>query len=348
MRFYKLIHKRIVLYTTSIIVLTNVITAYARDKDSKTIPNIIIITLSGVRNDDSIGDSSHQFMPHLWFDMLKEGVLYNNVTDPNCEFHMPAVDSINTGEDYPLFFNRPQTKAPSFFQYIRKKYSLPAYKLWSIGHWFYNGCIYRSDEYDENTFPCEIAVANFPGAPRFIVLSPELEQILTKQELVFVETFNKGDKSRAFVHHWDSIDEIIFGMFNKIIKEYSPVCIHYTMAAVETAHFDTYGRYLHALKRCDEKIFKIWRLIQNHPFYKDNTFLIVTPDHQRNLYYMQHDEHAYGNPSVVWMYIYGPGVKKGKLISRQVSHADIFATVAYLLDLKTHDIEGKPLKDGLR
>ena len=45
---------------------------HTREASDKTIPNIIVITLSGVRNIDSINDPTHQYIPNLWNKMLKE------------------------------------------------------------------------------------------------------------------------------------------------------------------------------------------------------------------------------------------------------------------------------------
>ena len=62
---------------------------------------------------------------------------------------------------------------------------------------------------------------------------------------------------------------------------------------------------------CDREINEIMDIIKTDPFYKDNTYLIVSPDHDRNTYYMQHNLY---NNKPVWLYIYGPDIKKGTVI----------------------------------
>ena len=129
------------------------------------------------------------------------------------------------------------------------------------------------------------------------------------------------------------------------MRDFKPKLIHYLMQDTDCAHFSTFGRYVLSLKTADKKIFDIWQTIKKNPFYKDNTYLIISPDHERNAYYMHHDENAYDNPSKVWMYIYGPDIKKGVVIDRAIHHIDIFATVAYIMDVETHATDGKILKD---
>ena len=41
-------------------------------------PNIVIITFAGLRNSESIDEPAHQYIPHIWNQMLKEGTFYND------------------------------------------------------------------------------------------------------------------------------------------------------------------------------------------------------------------------------------------------------------------------------
>jgi hypothetical protein len=178
-------------------------------------------------------------------------------------------------------------------------------------------------------------------------MSNELKTILPKQVLDFVKSFRQMEVefNNFEIYHWDTVDEIFCGIFKKIIDEFKPKLIHYVMAGVEVAHHDMFSRYCLALKHCDDNIFGIWQMIKSDPFYKDNTYLIVCVDHERNAYFMQHTQNAHDNPSKVWMYIYGPGVKKGAIIKRRINHVDIFATLAYIFKVDTWPTKGKVLKD---
>jgi hypothetical protein len=321
--------------------------AFAGESRDSDLPRIIIITLSGVRNTESISDPTHQYFSNLWSLMLPQGVLYTHVFDTNYEFHMPVVDAINTGintEDYDSATAGP--KIPSLYQYIRKKYGLPAYKTWSIGHWYYHGSAFNNSEYGEETCPCEASTVGTTGDPSMTIeVSPELKELLTPQENNFIENFGKLARISVFIQNWDSLGDVMYQFFNTIIRNFKPCFIHYVMVDPESAHYDSYGRYVLALQRCDQRIYEIWRMIQNDPYYNKKTYLIVTVDHERNQYYMHHTEKSYDNPSCVWMYLYGPNVRKGELIDRPVQHIDVFATIVSLLKLKTHATQGNPLTD---
>ncbi len=300
------------------------------------LPNIIVVTLSGVRNMDSIDDPNHQYIPNFWNKMLKEGTLYTNLINLNHEFHMPVVHAINTGINYTAYYSALQR--PSLFQYFKKKYNLPRTKAWSIGHWYTSDCANETEDYPKDTFPCVLSFISFS-------FPEELSGALTKQEQKFCSFFTDLINKNPGWPSWDSIGVIQHKFFKKIILKFYPKLVHYVMNDIECAHSDTFSRYVLALRTCDRNIFDIWRMIQTEPFYKNNTYLIVNVDHERNIYYMDHNENSYDNPSRVWLYIYGPGVKKGQIINRRIKHTDIFATVADLLALDTLPAEGEFLRD---
>lgn len=314
----------------------------AQNTPKETCPNIIIVTLSGVRNIESIEDPTHQYIYHFWNYMRKEGVLYNNLINVNFEFHMPTVCAINFGISSPCSYFKMKASVPSILQYVRKRYNYPAYKLWTIGHWDRTAFESATHDYSQDTFPCA-----FSSARKNVIVSDELKDLLTKQELIFLKKFpSMTERTPGGFPYWDSVGRIHYQVFKKILSAFKPKLVHYIMSDVEGAHCDTYSRYVLALRTSDEMIFELWTWIQNDPFYKNNTYLIVNVDHARDLYYAQHNEDACGSTSRVWMYIYGPNVKKGIVIDRPIQHIDIFATVAYLMDVKTHPTKGAILKEA--
>lgn len=306
----------------------------------KSLPNIIIITLSGVRNCDSIEDPTHQYIPNLWNKMLKEGVLYSNLTDNNYEFHMPVIHMINTGLYYPFVS---AIREPSFFQYIRKKYKFPLTKLWLIDSWFFEKDGYlETKEFGKDTYFGFFSMATFK-------IIPEVTSILNGQELFFMERYRELLSAKfSKWPHWEATGKVTFKIFQKIMRYYKPKVVHYIMNNIEAAHYDTYGKYVLTLQESDKMIFEAWEMIRTIDSYKNNTYFIVTPDHSRNPYYMDHTINTPDNPSRTWLYIFGPKIKKGVVIDRQVTHADIFATVASLMDVHTHRSLGHPLSDAFK
>jgi hypothetical protein len=310
------------------------------DTGPKKLPNIIVINISGASNSDTINDPSHQFMPNLWNVMFKEGVLYKNLKVLPLTFHTPSGISICAGTEYAGF---PVTiSSMSIFTYIGKKYNLPKTKIWCINH--------ISGMFDDNLdlqYPACLSDIFGPNkidiADKFINDNPDFVKQLEKNEQIFFEKYIELRKKNILI--WplhDSNSEVIYDLVKKLIAFYKPVFIFYVMDEPESAHSDTYARYVLGLKDLDNRILGIWNLINTDPYYKGNTYLFVTVDHSRDENYMEHDK----TRENVWFYVYGPGIKKGKKIDGQVNSVDIFATIAYIMDVKTDKTNGKILYDS--
>jgi hypothetical protein len=97
----------------------------------------------------------------------------------------------------------------------------------------------------------------------------------------------------------------------------------------EFAHAGDYAYYLGALERGDEYLRQVWQIIQSHPFYRDQTTLMVSTDHGRGdrpieawqdhsapryhqlnpTYQPQYNETGVTGSGNVWMAAIGPAVK---------------------------------------
>lgn len=298
----------------------------------KAIPNVVIIVLSGVSNSESINDQTHQYLPNLWRSIIDKGVLYSKVMPLDCQFHMPVVSAILTGLVYPL---KGTLRAPSIFQYVKRAYSISNNKLWILGAWDRDFFGYATVDLPKDTFPSQLVALTYE-------MSPTAYDLLNDEEKSFVKKYKELKRGWP---QWDSLSAMQFTIFEKIMSMIKPVLIVDIMNDVESAHYDTYARYVLALRKNDERIYKIWNIIQNDPFYKNNTYLIITPDHVRNEYYMQHNDNIADGALPTWMYIYGPKIKKGVTINREVHHIDLFPTLADIFKVSTHKHRGQQLED---
>ncbi|MBS1663429.1 MAG: phosphoglyceromutase [Bacteroidetes bacterium] len=105
----------------------------------------------------------------------------------------------------------------------------------------------------------------------------------------------------------------------------------------EFAHAADYADYLDAAHYDDAMFRDIWTTLQNDPFYKDNTTLLIFPDHGRG-YGPGWTSHgaAVAHSNEIYFLAMGPGVPaKGEVKdSGQVYQAQYAATIAALLGLK--------------
>ncbi len=314
---------------------------------------VIIMTIAGVRNKESIYDQHKQYMPFFLKQMIPRGTIFNNVYVNGYFSHLPAAMEINTGLVYPYYTQDMKIIAPSIFQYVKKQYNLPANKLWAVGFYTKDASEHLTLKMDEKTFPSQITAGNGGN----LTFPTFLKEILSKEELYTFEKFPEHVPANKWLS-WDSHSAMLFPVFKKILTTYKPALAHYSMMAVESAHYGTYGNYVIGLRDEDERIHEVWTMIQNDEYYRDKTYLFVVCDGGRDEnYYMQHEPHGHWNNKnedpwisddpqrITWMYVFGPGVKPGTIINRQVYHFDIFATVAKIFNVQTHATQGVVLRE---
>jgi hypothetical protein len=262
--------------------------------------------------------------------MLPYGTLYDNLEDQNLSFHKPAYLATNTGRVYGGCF--PNFKETIFAEF-GEKYDVPPEKVWLLGHYLVRDAFYPKN--DDRKYPSYFSAFGWG--------SIILDEILTKREKKFIHDFRVVTaRIKPPWPLWDSFDPVLFSILKKILRVYKPKLVHYVMSNTEAAHYGMYVRYVHGLKMADDSIYDLWNTINTDPYYKNNTYLIVQVDHGRDNYYMQHD---YAKEKV-WMYIYGPCIKKNNIIKRCVHHTDVYATLRYLLGMQHNDnSQGRILKD---
>jgi hypothetical protein len=343
--------KKIFLFTISIFLIFPYITglftalpsAFGEQSNS---PNIIIITWSGIRFQESVGDSQAQFIPYLKNDLFPKGTLYTNMRDTSFEFHIPPIAGITTGRRVPLYkygMDRVLADYPTIFQYARKHFQDHAENYWEIGSYGPYTAFNKSDEFGPETRPAYILSSLFPQPRKTdLLLSPEAKKLLDADErFYFDETEQKWHRDM-----WDAIAEVNYRLFKKVMRVHKPRVVLFNITSADIAHGSSWAKYIAAIRRSDEITHEIWEFIQQSPYYKDNTYLFVTPDHERNRFFMQHTEDTYENSAHVWTYIYGPDIVQGQRVDRETDHIDICTTLAHILGIDATYSKGEVLTDA--
>jgi hypothetical protein len=108
--------------------------------------------------------------------------------------------------------------------------------------------------------------------------------------------------------------------------------------------------YHQALKASDYYVGRLWKYLQEDPFYKGSTYLFVTTDHGRDDVKGVNEWWDHGKCGLCSGYEKVFGVAVGPGIPRQVvktpyTHADIAPTVASWMGFEMNEATGKPMKE---
>ncbi len=318
-------------------------------------PKVVLIVIDGVRNleiDGKAKDDSGKtvaadaIFPNL-MELRRKGVFFPEMhVDNPVGISLPAYADIFAGRrQEKITSNEPgpsdfHSHFPTIFQAVR--------------HWLGDGkrgnevaAIHSSWE------PlCRIAVTPDGGGDNDFHQDcgwqkrRELKPEVYKDSRVDMDTFvrlaaelPKRHPRFAFVHFGDADEE---------------AHLHNGILAARKVHYGIFN-YHKALREADYYVGRIWKLLQEDAYYKDNTYLIVTTDHGRDNYAdpLQWSTHgdcvAHGKPLCsgckhIFAIAVGPGLK-ARTVSKSYGHVDLAPTVARLLGVPFPSASGEAITE---
>ncbi|WP_121813055.1 alkaline phosphatase family protein [Mucilaginibacter kameinonensis] len=133
----------------------------------------------------------------------------------------------------------------------------------------------------------------------------------------------------------ERLDATTYALAKSYIMAKHPKVVYLDLADTDDqAHEGRYDFYLDAIHSIDAMIGKLWTYVQNDPFYKNNTTIMIMPDHGRGDG-NQWTSHGASIPHAndTWLMVLGPKVKRlGEVKDNGQIYQDQYAkTIAGLL-----------------
>ncbi len=116
-----------------------------------------------------------------------------------------------------------------------------------------------------------------------------------------------------------------------------------------SGHANNWGKYLLGIQNTDKYVHEVWDFIQNDPYYKDQTTLIITNDHGRHDDgwkdgFVSHGDNCDGCRHISLLAL-GPDIKKNYVSTNDYSQIDITSTIASIFQLQMPFVKGKLMED---
>ena len=277
--------------------------------------NVIVVVVDGARYTETWGESTHQYIPHR-YSMLSEGVLCNNFMNNGVTATVPGHTAICTGF-YESINNAglEYPSSPSIFQYWLKMYPQLTSSAWVIS------------------------------------TKDKLEVLSDCKDVKWQGKFRPSkDCGNAGLGSGYRDDSTTFANLQSKLSTN-----HIRLALVNFKQPDASGHandslgYLQGIITTDNYIYQLWQQIQNDPFYKDQTTLIVTNDHGRHTAghldgFVSHGDSCYGCRHIE-LFAIGPDFKKNYVTDWHYEQIDIANTVAELMGFYMPTSKGKVIKN---
>ena len=320
-------------------------------------PKVIIITIDGLRwqevfrgADSSLIQSKYNnnkegiavnywtknilerrklLMPFLWSEIEKNGQIFGN-RDLNNKMEVANPYRISRPGYHEMFNgfvdlevkNNDRIYTPysnvfdAAFDNFNKANSVASFSSWDVFNYIFND---DKAKYIVNAGIENLRVGNMPNS--FEVLNEMQTQ------------------APPFISKMVRLDVITYQLAKQFLKTYQPQLLHIGFDETDDmAHAEDYKFYIEQAHQTDKMIADLWSELQNNPFYKNQTTLIITTDHGRGEIpfgnWTSHGESIKGSEQT-WLAVIGPNVKaKGEIkYGVTIYNQQLAATIAQILNI---------------
>ena len=292
------------LFISFLIIFLQACTAPGSKTDRIQTKNVVIVVIDGPRYSETWGNTPG-LIPNMSGEMKQQGGFLNNVYNDAHTYTNSGHTAITTGVNQPIDNYGDELPAnPSVFQYWLKSTGKPATAAWIIS-----------------------------SKDKLHILGNTLDP---EWQGKFMPSINSGVNGPDTGYRADSLTVV---KAKEIFLKHQPnlVLINF-MEPDGYAHAGNWEYYLRGISRSDKYVKELWDFLQNDPFYKDNTTLIITNDHGRHLDgikegWKEHGDNCAGCEKVSLLAL-GPDFKKANVVEPRYTLIDIAPTVAKLLDFE--------------
>lgn len=275
------------------------------------IENVFIINIDGLRNTEGF-ESGNKYLPYIWDSLKPLGTVYTNFFNTGITITNSAHSTIISGVRQLMPNNA------GFFTLIRPvEPGLGEYyrKHLNIPR---NKVFYITGKNTVWVYPVSVNPGYGPQYSPTIVLA----------------------------HQYDAIT---YNLTNYVIDNYHPSLTYIVFAEVDAAgHVGDSSYYYGAIRQADSLTYKLYKKIQNDPYYAGKTAFIVISDHGRHddshSGWQDHGDHCHGCRHVPFLAI-GPNIKTNTIITEIRDQVDVAPTVAYMLGFPVPYAQGSVMTE---
>ncbi len=280
-------------------------------KSSFSKEKVILVIIDGLRYSEGLGDSNHTYVPEMW-QLAQQGSYISDFQNDKYTYTSRAIPTIWCG-------------------------------TWTdVTDTTYNG---RSTQYSKS-----------PSIWEYIrkqenLSAKKCSYILKYVSSLWLPSFDK-DYGPAYwpeFYSSGSSDVDVFENARSILKQDQPEFAVVYFAEVDHAgHSGDWQYYTSSIETADMLVGHLWEELQNDPFYKDSTTMIVTNDHGRHDDdhggFQGHGDGCQGCRQIQFLAI-GPHIKKNHRSSIPGILPDVAVTAASILGVDCPKATGRVLEE---
>jgi hypothetical protein len=335
---------------------------------------VVLVTIGGIRRQESFSTDGVALIPHLYNDLLPKALFYPRVMNEGVTAHFNAISSILTGSwQHVDDWGREAPRDPTLFQHVQRQLKIGPEQTWVVTS---NKALTANIGVGANVI---LAKQLLVEAVERIILGQSsrqrLERDLLLDELVTVLEddyerigWNIASQSSAldpqlkgaflaglarFIHGPDapvSGDELTLFMAMEVLKRVKPALLMINWSDVEVAHSGTYSLHVAGIRRIDGLCWRLWQFLDSDPDYRGRTTLVVMPEFGRDPDgsstngFFNHRTDT-NSCRMGWMMAVGAAVERPLVVERMVRQIDVAPSLAGLFGVSCGGAAGRRLDE---
>jgi hypothetical protein len=335
---------------------------------------LVLVTIGGIRRQESFSEQGLIHIPHLFNDLLPQSLFYPYTINEGVTSHFNTISSILTGVwQHVDDWGSQKPTNPTLFHYLQTQRHVSADQTWVVT---------SNKQLTANISPGVNVVLSkqlmIEAVERIIKgqtsrTSLQREQILQEMTSVLetdyerigwgvpsASTFQNPEVKQTFVAALTNFiqgpdapasgDELTLLIAREVLKRLAPAMLMINFSDVEVAHSGAYSLHLGGIRRADTLCHRLWQFIESTPELSASTTLVIMnefgrdPDGSGTNGFFNHRTNT-ECCRMAWSMVLGQGVKKPEVVERVVRQVDMAPSIASWMGFECEKPAGSVLPE---
>jgi hypothetical protein len=335
---------------------------------------VVLVTIGGIRRQESFAPSGFVYIPHLSNDLAPQSLFYPFTVNEGVTSHFNTISSILTGRWQHVDDWGSQPPAdPTLFHYLQHQLHVGPEETWVVT---------SNKQLTANISPGVNVILSkqlmIEAVERIIMGQSsrrrlEREQLLQEMTAVLEtdyerigwgvpssSSFQDPEVKRTFVSALTNFihgpgapasgDELTFLVAREVLQRIAPALLMINFSDVEVAHSGAYSLHLGGIRRADTLCHRLWQFLQESPELASRTTLVIMnefgrdPDGSTTNGFFNHRTNT-ECCRMAWTLVLGPAVKTPRVVERVVRQVDLAPSIASWMGFECERAAGTRLPE---
>lgn len=335
---------------------------------------LVLVTIGGIRRQESFSQSGIAHIPHLYNDLLPQSLFFPQTVNEGVTSHFNTISSILTGAwQHVDDWGGQQPAQPTLFHEMQKQMRCGPEQTWVVT---------SNKQLTANISPGVNVILSkqlmIEAVERIIMDQTsrkqlEREQLLREMTEVLetdyerigwgvpsTSTFHDPEVKKTFVSALTKFihgpgtpvsgDELTFLVATEVLQRISPGLLMINFSDVEVAHSGAFSLHLGGIRRSDSLCHRLWQFIQADPDLRATTSLVIMnefgrdPDGSGTNGFFNHRTNT-ESCRMAWSMVLGPAAGRPRVVNRVVRQIDMAPSLAAWMGFSCPNAQGARLSE---